>query len=69
MKLKLDSLTVGYNGIPLISDITLSLAKGEIMTLKPREVAIFFPETGAHAPCLSLTGPRTIRKVVIKVRK
>ena len=33
MKLKLDSLTVGYNGIPLISDITLSLAKGEIMTL------------------------------------
>ena len=33
MKIKLDSLTVGYNGIPLISDITLSLAKGEIMTL------------------------------------
>ena len=32
-KLRLDSLTVGYNGIPLISDITLSLAKGEIMTL------------------------------------
>ena len=32
-KLHLDSLTVGYNGIPLISDITLSLAKGEIMTL------------------------------------
>jgi iron complex transport system ATP-binding protein len=32
-KLKLDSLTVGYNGVPLISDITLSLAKGEIMTL------------------------------------
>ena len=33
MKIKLDSLTVGYNGVPLISDITLSLAKGEIMTL------------------------------------
>ena len=32
-KLKLDSLTVGYNNIPLISDITLSLAKGEIITL------------------------------------
>ena len=32
-KLKLDSLTVGYNGVPLISEITLSLAKGEIMTL------------------------------------
>ncbi len=32
-KLRLDSLSVGYNGIPLISDITLSLAKGEILTL------------------------------------
>jgi iron complex transport system ATP-binding protein len=32
-KLRLDSLTVGYNRVPLISDITLSLAKGEIMTL------------------------------------
>ena len=33
MKIKLDSLTVGYNGVPLISDITLSLERGEIMTL------------------------------------
>ena len=32
-KLRLDSLAVGYNGVPLISDITLSLAKGEILTL------------------------------------
>lgn len=32
-KLRLDSLSVGYNGVPLISDITLSLGKGEIMTL------------------------------------
>ena len=32
-KLRLDSLSVGYNGVPLISDITLSLAKGEILTL------------------------------------
>ncbi|MBR0231719.1 MAG: ABC transporter ATP-binding protein [Clostridia bacterium] len=32
-KLRLDSLTVGYNGVPLISDITLSLARGEILTL------------------------------------
>ena len=32
-KLRLDSLTVGYNGVPLISDITLSLAKGEILIL------------------------------------
>lgn len=32
-KLSLDSLTVGYKGVPLISDITLSLAKGEVLTL------------------------------------
>lgn len=32
-KLRLDSLTVGYKGVPLISDITLSLAKGEVLTL------------------------------------
>ena len=32
-KLGLESLTVGYRGVPLISDITLSLAKGEILTL------------------------------------
>ena len=32
-KLRLDSLTVGYNGVPLISDISLSLHKGEIITL------------------------------------
>ena len=32
-KLELESLTVGYHGVPLISDITLSLAKGEILTL------------------------------------
>ncbi len=32
-KLRLDSLTVGYNGVPLISDINLSLAEGEILTL------------------------------------
>ncbi len=32
-KLELESLTVGYHGVPLISDITLSLARGEILTL------------------------------------
>ena len=32
-KLRLDSLTVGYNGKPLISDISLSLRKGEIISL------------------------------------
>ena len=28
----------------------------------------FAPSRGAHVPCASLTGPRKIRKVVIKVR-
>ena len=32
-KLKLESLAVGYHGVPLISDISLSLQKGEIVTL------------------------------------
>ncbi len=32
-KLKTESLTVGYNGVPLISDIALSVKKGEILTL------------------------------------
>ena len=31
--LRTDALAVGYNGIPLISGITLSLARGEILTL------------------------------------
>ncbi len=32
-KMRLESLAVGYNGKPLISDISLSVAKGEIVTL------------------------------------
>ena len=32
-KLRLESLAVGYNGKPIISDISLSVAKGEIVTL------------------------------------
>lgn len=32
-RLYTESLTVGYHGVPLISDISLSLKKGEIMTL------------------------------------
>ena len=31
--LRTDALTVGYNGVPLISDIALSLSRGEILTL------------------------------------
>lgn len=32
-KLKTESLTVGYNGVPLISDINIAVKKGEILTL------------------------------------
>ena len=49
-------------------DIVLFKAKGETRTLHPGEFAIFFPPDGAHAPGLSETGPRRIRKIVIKVR-
>lgn len=37
------------------------------VTVKPGEAAIFFPPHGAHAPCLSDSGARKLRKVVIKV--
>ena len=50
-------------------DYVLFKAKGEPWTLTPGEFAIFFPEEGAHAPCLSADGPRRIRKLVVKVRK
>ena len=49
-------------------DCVLFNAKGDLWTLDPGEFAIFFPERGAHAPGLSADGPRTIRKLVIKVR-
>ena len=32
-KLEIENLTVGYHGVPLISDISISLEKGEIVTL------------------------------------
>ena len=38
-------------------------------TLRPGEFAILYPETCAHAPACSLSGPRVIRKIVFKVRK
>ena len=38
-------------------------------TLKPGQFAIFFPPHGGHAPCLSLDGAKSVRKLVIKVLK
>ena len=50
-------------------DIGFADAKTEPLTLQPGEFAIFFPGSGAHAPCKTL-GPKTMRKkLVIKVRK
>ena len=39
------------------------------VTLVPGEFAVFFPGTCAHAPACSLTGPRKIRKIIVKVKK
>ena len=57
-----------FDGFNAEKDYVLFWAKGEPWTLKPGEFAIFFPEKGAHAPGLSPDGPRTIRKLVVKVR-
>lgn len=40
----------------------------EYYTLAPGEFAILHPKTCAHAPAVSLTGPRAIRKIIVKVR-
>jgi YhcH/YjgK/YiaL family protein len=37
------------------------------ITLKVGEFAVFYPKTCAHAPACSLTGPRKIRKIIVKV--
>lgn len=58
-----------FDGFDTTKDYVLFNAKGQPWTLEPGEFAIFFPENGAHAPGLSPDGPRTIRKLVIKVRK
>ena len=49
-------------------DYVLFDAETKPVTLQPGEFAIFFPPDGAHAPCHSENGPRTIRKLVIKVK-
>ena len=38
------------------------------VTLKPGEFAVFYPDTCAHAPACSLSGPRNIRKIIVKVK-
>ena len=58
-----------FAGFNVEKDYVLFKAKGDARTLEPGDFAVFFPEEGAHAPCLSVSGPRTVRKLVIKVRK
>jgi hypothetical protein len=40
----------------------------DFITLKPGEFAVFYPKTCAHAPACSLSGPRKIRKIIVKVK-
>ena len=49
-------------------DIGFFDAKTEAVTLQPGDFAVLMPPLGAHAPCRSLDGVRTIRKLVIKIR-
>lgn len=56
-------------GFNVEKDYVLFKGKGEPWVLAPGDFAVFFPETGAHAPCLSSDGATGVRKLVIKVRK
>ena len=49
-------------------DYVLFKARGQARVCEPGDFAIFFPVEGAHAPCRSVCGPYTVRKLVIKVR-
>lgn len=49
-------------------DYVLFKARGQARVCEPGDFAIFFPGEGAHAPCLSVCGPYTVRKLVIKVK-
>ena len=49
-------------------DIGFLTQKTVPVTLTPGEFVIFHPGTCAHAPACSLSGPRTIRKMIVKVR-
>jgi len=50
-------------------DIAFLDAKTAPATLAPGDFCILMPPLGAHAPGCSLDGARTIRKLVIKIRK
>ena len=57
-----------FDGFDVEKDYVLFSSCGEPWTIEKGEFAVFFPGEGAHAPCLTVDGSRTVRKVVIKVR-
>lgn len=64
-----DTMGVLYQPFDATRDIGFADLKTKPLTLEPGQFAIFFPRSGAHAPCKTL-GLKTIRKkLVIKVRK
>ena len=44
-------------------------ARLEPLTLRPGEFVILHPGTCAHAPCCTIDGSGSIRKIVVKVRR
>ena len=48
-------------------DMVMLKGEGDFFVLRPGRFAIFGPED-AHMPCLALTAPQPVKKVVVKVR-
>ncbi len=48
-------------------DIAFFAGDGSYLTVTAGMFAVFFPHD-AHMPCLALTSPRPVRKIVLKVR-
>lgn len=64
-----DSVGERFEPFDVEKDYGLADRKTKPLTLEPGEFAIFFPGTGAHAPCKTL-GPKVRRKkLVIKIRQ
>lgn len=57
-----------FAGFNVEKDYVLFNARGQARVCEPGDFAIFFPVEGAHAPCRSVCGPYTVRKLVIKVK-
>jgi len=58
-----------YQPFDAAKDVGFADGKTIPLTLQPGEFVIFFPVTGAHAPCKTEGAKAMRRKLVIKVRK